>query len=61
MEYGIFGLVVLALAIYAIYNILTSNASGVAKILWTILVLVVPVLGFIIWLIAGPRGAAARV
>ena len=58
MEYGLIGLVVLIADIYAIYNILTSGASLVAKIIWTLLVLILPVVGFIIWLVAGPRGGS---
>ncbi len=62
MEYGLFGLIVLALDIYAIYNVLTSGASALAKIVWTVVILLLPVLGFIAWLVAGPRGAStARV
>ena len=60
MEYGILGLIILIADIYAIYQILTSNASGLAKILWSLGVIVFPVVGFIVWLIAGPRGAAVR-
>ncbi|PJE30192.1 hypothetical protein PSM7751_03470 [Pseudooceanicola marinus] len=56
MEYGLLGLIVLIADIYAIYQVLTSAASGGAKILWTLLILILPVLGFIIWLLAGPRG-----
>ena len=59
MEYGLFGLIVLALNIWAIISIFSSNASTGAKVLWTLLILVLPVVGFIIWLIAGPRGATA--
>ncbi len=61
MEYGIIGLLVLIADIYAIYNILTSGASTLAKLVWTIVVLVLPVLCFVAWLVAGPRGAAARI
>ncbi|PVA10645.1 hypothetical protein DC366_07090 [Pelagivirga sediminicola] len=61
MEYGIFGLIVLVLDIYAIYQTLTSSASTLAKVIWTLVIFFLPVLGFIAWLIAGPRGAAARV
>lgn len=61
MEYGFFGIIVLALDIWAIYNVLTSGASTLAKILWTIAILALPVLGFIAWLIAGPKGARTRV
>ena len=56
MEYGIFGLIILIANIYAIYQVLTSGASGLAKILWTVAILILPVVGLIAWLIAGPRG-----
>jgi len=58
---GIFGLIVLALDIWAIVNVLGSSASTGAKVLWILLVLLLPVLGLIIWLIAGPRSRAAAV
>jgi hypothetical protein len=56
MEYGIFGLIILIANIYAIYQVLTSGASGLAKILWTLAILILPVVGLIAWWIAGPRG-----
>lgn len=59
MEYGLLGLLVLAANIYAIYNIVTSSASTGAKILWTIGIFVFPVIGFIVWLLAGPKGGSA--
>lgn len=58
MEYGLLGLLVLVLDIYAIYNVLTSGASVAAKAIWTIVILLLPVIGFIAWLIAGPRGGS---
>ena len=60
MEYGIFGLIVLIADLYAIYQVLTSGASTLSKVLWTLAILILPVLGFIAWLIAGPRGRAVR-
>jgi Phospholipase_D-nuclease N-terminal len=57
MEYGgILGLIVLALDIYAIWKIVQSSASIGAKVLWTLLVLILPVVGVIIWFFAGPKG-----
>lgn len=56
MEYGLLGLVVLVADIYALVKTWTSGASLGAKLLWTLLILVLPVVGFIIWLFAGPRG-----
>ncbi|KQB96068.1 hypothetical protein AL073_12485 [Loktanella sp. 1ANDIMAR09] len=62
MEYaGLGGLIILALNIWAIISIIGSGASTGSKVLWTLLVLVLPVIGFIIWLIAGPRSATASI
>ena len=54
---GFFGLLVLIADIWAIVNVFGSSASTAAKVGWTVLILLLPVLGFIIWLIAGPRTA----
>ncbi|WP_121629247.1 PLDc N-terminal domain-containing protein [Tropicibacter alexandrii] len=61
MEYGLFGLLILIADLYAIYQTLTSPASTVAKIVWTLVILILPILGFIAWLVAGPRGGRAHV
>lgn len=58
MEFLI-GLVILVLDIWAIYKIVTSSASGLAKVIWCLLIIVLPVVGLIVWLIAGPKGPAA--
>lgn len=56
MEYaGIGGVVVLALNIWAIISIFSSGSTVGKKVIWTLLVLLLPVVGFIIWFIAGPR------
>lgn len=62
MEYaGFGGLIILALDLWAIVSILGSNRDTMAKVLWTLLVLVLPVAGFIIWLIAGPRSRSRTI
>jgi len=61
MEYGLLGLIILIADIYAIYQVMTSGASGMAKIAWALGIIFLPVLGFIAWLIAGPRGNKAHV
>ncbi|OZO03439.1 hypothetical protein B7453_16175 [Pseudomonas sp. IB20] len=53
---SLIGLIILALDIWAIINVFKSGASTGAKVLWILLILVLPVLGLIIWAIAGPRG-----
>jgi hypothetical protein len=55
---GIIGLIGLALSIWALINIVQSSASTGAKIVWVLFVLLLPLLGFIAWLIFGPRKAA---
>jgi len=36
-------------------NIFQSGASTGDKVLWTVLVIVLPILGFILWYFFGPR------
>jgi len=55
---GIVGLLILAADIWAIVNVFQSGASTGSKVLWILIILVLPVLGLIIWLIVGPRGRA---
>lgn len=52
---GLFGLVVLIADIYAIIQVLASREPGVNKLVWILLILLLPVIGLLIWLFAGPR------
>ncbi|MCG8546109.1 MAG: PLD nuclease N-terminal domain-containing protein [Alphaproteobacteria bacterium] len=52
---GILGLILLIANVYAIVKTVQSSASTGAKVLWIVLILIFPLLGLIIWLIAGPR------
>lgn len=54
---GVGGMIILALDIWALISIFGSRVSTGAKVLWTLLVVVLPLLGFIIWLFAGPRAS----
>ena len=56
---GIFALVVLIVDIYAIVKIVQSSAPGFNKVLWIVLVLLLPVVGVIIWYLLGPGGQSA--
>ena len=55
MQYQLGSLVVLAADVWAIVNILQSGADTGGKVLWTVLVIVLPVLGFILWYFLGPK------
>ena len=52
---GLIGLIILALDIWAIINVLKSGAETGMKILWVLLIIFLPVLGLVIWAIAGQR------
>ncbi|MCK0139262.1 PLDc N-terminal domain-containing protein [Aliiroseovarius sp. F47248L] len=54
---GIGGLIILILDIWAIVSVLQSGVPALNKVLWILLILVLPFIGFIIWFVAGPKGA----
>ncbi|WFS63158.1 PLDc N-terminal domain-containing protein [Pseudodesulfovibrio thermohalotolerans] len=53
---GLLGLVILVLDVWAFVKIVQSSAGTGSKVLWIILVLLFPVLGFLFWLLLGPKG-----
>ena len=53
---GILGLLILIGDIWAIINIFQSSASNEKKLLWTVVVILLPLLGLILWFFLGPRG-----
>ena len=60
MQYpGLLGLLVLIADIWAIVNILQSSADTGRKVLWIVLVFVLPVLGLILWFFLVPRTGRA--
>ena len=61
MEFsGIGGLVLLVLDVWAIVSIVNAPVATGRKVIWILVVLILPLLGFLIWLVAGPRSASAR-
>lgn len=52
---GIFGFIILVADIWAIVNILQSAASTGKKVLWTVIVLLLPIVGLIAWFFLGPK------
>lgn len=60
MQYqGIGGLIVLIADVWAIVNIFQSAADTGKKVIWTVLVILLPVLGFILWYFLGPKTGRA--
>jgi succinate dehydrogenase/fumarate reductase cytochrome b subunit len=54
-QHSLWGILVLVADLWAIVSILQSGSETGKKVLWIVLVVVLPVLGFLIWLLMGPR------
>ncbi len=52
---SLFGLLILIADVWAIVSTAGSNASTGKKVLWIIAVILLPLLGFLVWLFIGPR------
>lgn len=52
---GIIGLLILIADVWAIVSTFQSSASTGKKVLWIVLVLVLPVIGFLLWFFIGPK------
>jgi len=57
--YGIVGLIVFILDIIALISVLGGRGSVGHKLLWTLLILVLPLLGMILYYLIGRSGADA--
>ena len=58
MNFGypsILGILILAGDVWAIINIFQSSVSNEKKLLWILVVALLPVLGLILWFFLGPR------
>jgi hypothetical protein len=54
---GILGLIILVLDVFAIVNVTQSNEPTGSKVLWIVIVLLLPVVGLILWWLLGPKSA----
>ncbi|MEX2537766.1 MAG: PLD nuclease N-terminal domain-containing protein [Actinomycetota bacterium] len=61
---GLFGLIALALWVYCIFDVISTDQSKIQnlpKMVWLLIVVFVPAIGAIAWLLLGrPRGASFR-
>jgi hypothetical protein len=57
--YSVLGLIILVLDIIAIVSILKSAADTGTKLLWVILVILLPVVGMVLYFLMGPGRRAA--
>ncbi|GAB3390296.1 PLDc N-terminal domain-containing protein [Azotobacter armeniacus] len=56
---GLLSLIILVLDIWAIVHVIRSRTDTTKKVLWVLLIVILPVLGLIIWLFMGPRSASS--
>jgi hypothetical protein len=56
---GLLGLLVLIADVWALVNVMQSSADTGRKVLWIVIVLVLPVIGFLVWYFAGPKTGRA--
>lgn len=52
---GLLGLIWLIIIIWAVIRVAQSAASPLAKALWIVLLLFLPLIGLILWLLIGPK------
>ena len=60
---GLLGLIELCLVIYCVLNVITTpegEVRNLPKLLWLLLVVVIPIVGGIAWLVAGRSQGPAR-
>ena len=57
---GIGGLIIFALDVWAIASIINSGATTKSKVIWILVVAILPVVGLIIWWLAGPKADYRR-
>jgi len=53
---GVLGLLILIADIYAIVKVMNSGASTGGKVIRTLIILLLPVIGLLLWFFAGPKG-----
>jgi hypothetical protein len=53
-DLGVWGIVHLAVVVYAALQIFNSSAETVKKIIWILVVAIFPIVGLIVWFFIGP-------
>jgi hypothetical protein len=59
MDFSIFGILILILDIIALFSVWASGATTPTKLLWTVVILILPVVGLIAWYFLGPKRGRA--
>ena len=52
---GLFGLIILVLDVWAIVKVIGRGASDGSKVLWVVVILLLPIVGLLLWFFLGPK------
>lgn len=58
---GLFGLILLIGVVYGIVKTVGSSAQTSTKVLWVVLLIVLPFVGLILWFFLGPKSSRSIV
>ncbi len=53
-QIGILGLLHIAVVVWALIKIFDSSATSIQKVLWILVVALLPLIGLIVWFFMGP-------
>jgi len=55
MNYSpLLGFIILVADIYAIVMIVQSRTPGIKKLIWSVVIILLPVVGLVVWFLVGP-------
>jgi hypothetical protein len=52
---GLLGLIILVLDVWALIRVVGSGASTGTKVLWVVVILLLPLIGLLLWWLIGPK------
>lgn len=58
MIYTLITIIEIVLIVWALVGILQSGAAPVEKLIWVLIILIIPLIGFLLWYLMGPGSKA---
>ncbi len=58
MIYTLITIIEIVLIVWALVGILQSGAQPVEKLIWELIILIIPLVGFLLWYLMGPGSKA---
>lgn len=56
----VFGIIIFVLDVWAIASVINTNESNGKKLIWILVIAILPVVGLIAWWLAGPKADYRR-